>query len=284
MILQFNSCEIKQPFYLQQKHCLTIILMLFYSILSFAQGCIYDSLATAQLPLLEIDTFKSDLDELHLLNHPVVNTQGECNSCVAWALCYYGLSILENQQNNPFSPYIICQLTERCGTGMDVREGLAALKKYQNDESSFKHEIPRLKNSKPYCSSKSIDKQGDTLSMECLYQHNNNTRNNLDLFMKRVRQEIMDKRPIILVIRLDETVLASKGTQTINISNTLKETKKFHALCGIGYSYNESAKTGYIEVINSWGREWGIDGRARINYEDIEHIVTTAYSLGTLKQ
>jgi Papain family cysteine protease len=255
--------------------------MLFSTFFSFGQGCLFDSVATAQLPFLEIDTFKSLSGSTEVLSCPPVQDQGNCNSGVAWALSYYALSIIRSNEDakilsNPFSPSIICETTNRCGTGLYVQEGMTVIRNYAR-------RYPHYEGNVPTCGSKK--EMGDTLQPELLYFNQlNEAPAAVNLFMQRVKQEIgINNRPVILLIRCNEQLKSLKNAEWIPTSRGLRASKDFQAVCAIGYSYDNDCKEDYIQIVNSWGTGWGKDGFAKIRCADIQNIVVAAYSLKSLE-
>lgn len=270
-----------------KRYIFFILFIVFCKFSAYSQGCIYDSLATSQLPYLEIDTFNSELGEIKNLPYPKVADQQDCNSCVAWALSYYALSMKRKQYDDPFSPYFICEETKRCGSrydkaqGMQVPEGLAALKAYQNRMN----DTPRFNRSSPNCDGSSVASSEKKKQDNILFQHKNEKGYSKDTaiagLMVRVRQEIsIQECPVILVIKCDKN-LKMTGIKGGKMPPPTQNNPINHAVCVIGFNYNESQKTGHLTFVNSWGASWGNAGTAQIDYEDIYDIVLVAYSLSS---
>jgi Papain family cysteine protease len=282
MILQFNSCEIKQPFYLQQKHCLTIVLMLFYSILSFAQGCLFDSVAASKQPIKKLREHLGaapDMFSLKTLKRcPEVGDQTNCNSCVAWALSYYAFSIKKDSINEPYSPYFICEKTKNCGNGMYIEEGYAILTQYE-------WSMPRLKDNTPNCNN-ATSNTNTTQIMEKLYQYDATKIDkaqyaSIDTLMSAIQTIISNGKPVILIMRyhpkLRSMELGHGENAMIRPFNELKTATDYHAVCVVGYQHKRMGND-YIEIINSWGNTWGNGGYAKIKREHFDSIIMAVYA------
>ncbi len=284
----------------KQKCRLIIVTLFFYGGSSWAQGCLFDPIEAAKQPTRP--PYKN------LGNHSsqsiktrcpkIIGDQKGCKSSVAWALSYYGLSIKpyeKQSKSSPFSPYFICEATNRCEKGMFLEEGFYAIKKYQNNIDA----LPAYANSKPNCGTASAQMQPKTKLVK-LYQADT-SRNEIaqnaaiDSLMRHLEfhLDIKNKvaKPVILILRYHKNLENIKGNNaTVLPFDALKTTTEYHAVCVVGYQVNYDLKKGYnqappstddsvIEFVNSWGAQWGNQGFAKINRKDIPQVVMAAYLL-----
>jgi Papain family cysteine protease len=273
----------KKHFYLQQKYGLTIVLMLFYSISNFAQGCLFDTIAAAKQPLKKIREHlgaKPTQYSLKMLDRcPDVGNQQDCKSCVAWALSYYAFSIVQNSIKEPYSPYFICEKTKRCGEGMYLEECFAVIKQYQQN-------MPRFKNSTPTCG-EATSRANKEITMEKLYLYDANQSDearyrSIDALMSEIQTTVSDGKPVILIMRYHPKLNSIEGVSfgtdaTVRPFDELKTTTAYHAVCVVGYKYEHKGND-YIEIVNSWGKTWGNDGYAKIKREHFDSIMMAVYA------
>jgi Papain family cysteine protease len=278
--------EVHQPL----KQSSIFVFMLFYSIAGFSQGCLFDPVAAAKQP---IKKFKEHLGAKHrtfslkkMNRCPEVGDQKSCKSCVAWAMGYYAFSILKDSTNEPYSPYFICEKTKNCGDGMYVEDGYAVLNQY-------KWGIPRFKNSKPNCDITTAV-QPLTPTMEKLYQYDLNKSDNerfqeVELLMASIQSSIVNinkPKSVILIMRyhpkLHSPQMIGQGEEAaIRPFDELKTTTEYHAVCVVGYNYTRMGND-YLEIVNSWGTNWGNNGYAKIKREHFDSIIMAVYAFSVL--
>lgn len=259
-------------------------LFLFCGLFGYAQGCLFDPAAAARqqtAPLRPRLGAKSKTFSHRLANrYPPIANQGDCNSCTAWACIYYGLTIQQGQQLNPYSPYFICEKTKRCKTGMYLEETVKALNAVRVGT------IPRIQGSIPNCDD-GAPKNSSTDTLKKLYQFDPKqgmAAKNLavDTLMQHLETYLKDQ-PVILILRYHpdlknlqgETMLPLDVLKTMPASTAL-EPAKYHAVCVVGYNNREANP--HIEIINSWGAGWGDQGFAKIKKEHIQSLVAAVYT------
>lgn len=247
--------QLKVRFYQQQKY-LMVAFFTFYTLSSLAQGCIYDAVEAAKQPTRQLDAVHATPFRKFELSCPPVGEQNaDCRDCVAWAVCYYGLSIIHKEIKTPYSPYFICNQTNRCVKGMSVEEGFEPIASYAKEKSPT-NRIPRYSNWEA-CTGKK-EKSESTLKMQRLP---------IDSLLHHAKQQLGNfKHPIILVIPFSAKLRASQE-EFIRPEHVKNPTDK-HAVCVVGYD-DSKLGGGYLLIVNSWGKAWGKNGFAKIALQDI---------------
>jgi Papain family cysteine protease len=217
-----------------------------------AQGCLlvtdYDS-----LPIFTPDTMKTrsaPLPAVHSMKNrcPPVRDQGDCNACCPWAVGYYGMSILHNLKDTPYSPYFVCEKTGKCDIGMNPLEAYTIMATTLVPDIADTPPCTNL----PCC--KTSVQEIVPLRLESLKTP--------DLFKKA----LAENRPIILVLDLSTVKVEptqDNGYQWIITAFNEPKTRKLHAVCVIGYDETNDS----VEIVNSKGLKWGNKGFAKISFE-----------------
>lgn len=234
---------------------------------------------------------------------PPVADQGTFGTCVSWATTYYGMTILDNIRNNKkdshslssyFSPMLTHDLSrirlDSCeeGTyipraldvlkyfgatnidyyGLECRDGLEDI--YYNDIMSYNDR-----------SEKEIEKIFKSARNNRLSGYNYLGKYDL---INKVKYFLNEKMPIIISVKqynsIEESNFVGKDTWNGVIENDYSYGG--HALCVIGYDDNKLG--GAVQIINSWGTDWGSNGFFWIRYADFEKVVKGAYAMNGISQ
>jgi Domain of unknown function (DUF4384)/Papain family cysteine protease len=89
-----------------------------------------------------------------------------------------------------------------------------------------------------------------------------------------IRQTLANKKPVVLGILCFKSLRQTKKVWSGNLSSY---SGSCHAVCVTGY--DDTFEGGAIEVMNSWGTDWGEGGFSMIRYRDLDTILTAAYEI-----
>lgn len=83
---------------------------------------------------------------------------------------------------------------------------------------------------------------------------------------------------ILLGINWTEDLANSNGYITIDNCGARRGDRVLggHALCLLGYRFDENTSETWFKMWNSHGREWGLDGRAWVHSRAVEHWIQTS--------
>jgi C1A family cysteine protease len=209
---------------------------------------------------------------------PLVLSQGQLGSCVAWASTYAGLTIVKRIENNnikfePFSPLNLYVRYKKifhespCSYGACLPVALNLLK--QKGCNSFQ----KFPNSCDGNVSEKIEYTDKLYDFDAI---NSNE-------IIKIKSAITAKMPVVIGIKcyssndwqravLDDGVWSGYYSGTVNGG---------HAMCLIGFDDNKAG--GAFEIMNSWGDDWGDKGFFWIKYTDFAIHVEECYAMITRK-
>lgn len=214
---------------------------------------------------------------------PTRKNQGQQGSCVGWASAYAARSILEAATTGKdpnavaFSPsFLYNQIALARCEGSYTSE---ALEKMKRDGLVYLSKFPYDENS---CSKKP---GGDLLDEAKNFRIRGYNRlskggRNYDVDLDALKQNIAQGAPVVIAMKVPESFYAVSGdlwTPKSSERNGNLDRLGGHAMCAIGYDNNKFG--GAIQVMNSWGRNWGNDGVFWIKYDDFSRFVREAYGL-----
>ncbi len=103
--------------------------------------------------------------------------------------------------------------------------------------------------------------------------------NNYDVDIDAMKQNISSGAPVIIAMKIPESFYYVNTDLWTPESRDYKGIDKMsgHAMCVIGYDDNKFG--GAVQVMNSWGRNWGNDGIFWMKYTDFSKFVREAYGL-----
>ena len=90
-----------------------------------------------------------------------------------------------------------------------------------------------------------------------------------------MRKAIMRGNPVIVELQVTNEFRNLRQVRIWNASDGDKTPSGTHFLVAVGY--NEDSKT--VELLNSWGREWGNAGYIRMSYDDFGALAVNGYVL-----
>jgi hypothetical protein len=89
-----------------------------------------------------------------------------------------------------------------------------------------------------------------------------------------IKQTLANKKPVIIGVWHYKSFEQAKKIWSGNLSNY---SGSGHALCVTGY--DDTVEGGAIEVMNSWGTDWGESGFSKIRYKDLDTILKYAFEI-----
>ncbi len=90
-----------------------------------------------------------------------------------------------------------------------------------------------------------------------------------------MRKAIMRGNPVIVELQITNEFKNLRQARIWNAADGDKTPAGTHFLVAVGY--NEDSKT--VELLNSWGREWGNGGYIRMSYDDFGALAVNGYVL-----
>ncbi len=89
-----------------------------------------------------------------------------------------------------------------------------------------------------------------------------------------IKQTLANKKPVVIGIWHYKSFEKAKKVWSGDLS---KYSGSGHAVCLTGY--DDNLEGGTVEVMNSWGTEWGEGGFSRIRYRDLDTILKYAFEI-----
>ena len=204
---------------------------------------------------------------------PEVGSQGYTGTCTSWATSYYTLSLLyniENHSNISFSPFFLynnlkSSKDSACLDGIYIFEALDFLK--------YKGGIPSSK----YLDQCRLNKDTSTKNWDLAinYRIKNYKSIGQDNRIQRIKKSLSLLKPIVIAINTPDSFATSLNGDTWD--GIVDDMRGGHALSLVGYDDNKEG--GCFEIINSWGKEWGNNGKIWIKYSDFEKLVYEVYEV-----
>jgi hypothetical protein len=219
------------------------------------QGCIYDSLHES-LPRFEIDSGTRILPPMAFSLRrqcPDIGNQGDCQSCSAWAVVYYGMSIRDKRRIKPYSPYFICERSGKCAVGMKLSEALGIATRFV---------VPSVQEFSTCPQSCCIGATPSTIESYLTAIEGADAE-------KKLKYALTQGYPVILTMNLrsvrQEPLLENQFFWVLGGLASEKQSPLYHAVCVVGYDESENC----IEIVNSKGKSWADGGFAKISFEHL---------------
>ena len=271
-----------------QKHILVISLFVFslkiYSQeYEYGRGILLDESlylnSPKSAPLLRGD-FVNLPDSFSIKNFiPIPGSQGPMATCSGWACAYSGRTTLEAIVNNwnkgiintnVFSPSFVYNQIKKspsCDDGASLIEALDVLKNYGS---------LRLLDFEYSCDKQvTFDDRENAKKYKIKDFREIAYRTDLNKTLK-VKKSLVENKPVVIAIDCPYSFNYAKEIWTPD-STDYKYWEQGHALTVV--SYNDQKFGGAFEVLNSWGKDWGIDGLTWIKYSDFEFFCKYAFEL-----
>lgn len=214
---------------------------------------------------------------------PEAMNQGSQASCVGWALAYAARTILEAinsgkpAQQRAFSPASLYnQISPPNCQSTTIYKGLQAMKQNgvlpMQDFSYDENDCSRM----PPPSLRQKMGQFNRIGFHRLSVSDSNHRTHLNA----IKQNISQGKPVIIGMMVGGSFLKPmNGKRLWNPNEADHAMVGFfgHAMCVI--AYDDELEGGALQVLNSWGKRWGQQGKAWIRYRDFLQFNHEAYSL-----
>lgn len=254
----------------------------------FGLGCKIDQKkydkAAVYTPL-DVEFTKSSLPRAATLEKfaPKRLNQGQQGSCVGWASAYAARTIVEavatgdNPNDVAFSPaFLYNQIALEDCDGSYTSE---ALEKLENDGALFLSEFPydestcsHKPNAKELARAKDYTIRG--------YTRLSKSGNEYDVNLDALKQNIAQGGPVILAMKIpnsfceitNEELWTPRKNEFKNIDNL-----GGHAMCAVGYDDDKFG--GAVQIMNSWGSDWGARGFIWVKYSDFMQFCREAYAV-----
>jgi Domain of unknown function (DUF4384)/Papain family cysteine protease len=91
-----------------------------------------------------------------------------------------------------------------------------------------------------------------------------------------IKQTLANKKPVVIGIWHYKSFEQAKKVWSGNLS---KYSGSGHAVCLTGYDDTFEGGVGAVEVMNSWGTNWGESGFSKIRYKDLDTILKYAFEI-----
>jgi Papain family cysteine protease/Domain of unknown function (DUF4384) len=252
----------------------------------FATGLDFDDAAYAKTPVKKRELSRS-YEKLPLKSDlkpfcPTPQQQGDFGTCVGWAVGYAACTISEGVAKNIQNKNILNEIASsptyiyafgksekdvQCKRGAKIDDALTKLKNVV---------VPRHQNFKEMCTP--LDKLPKNISdglkindFTKLFKDSDDWKQKLE----QLKKSLSDKKPIVIGIMCFKSLTQAKKVW----SGKQDEYMGGHAVCVMGY--DDTFEGGAVEIMNSWGDNWGEKGFTMIRYSDFEAILKYAYELKT---
>jgi hypothetical protein len=253
----------------------------------FGMGCGFDQTKYDNIKVYEPLASSSNKNKIpasfSLYNYaPKRKDQGAQGSCVGWATAYAARTVLEayatgkDPNSIAFSPSFLYNQVAKPGCNgaytsdaleIMATKGSLPWAKFDYDENSC--------SKKPNANQLSEAKQYKIIG----YNRLSKTGNDYDVSLEALKQNIAQGAPVILAMKVPE----SFNDLDKELWEPTKKDYKYieflggHAMCAIGY--DDFKFGGAVQIMNSWGRNWGSDGVFWMRYTDFEKFIREAYCL-----
>ncbi len=219
---------------------------------------------------------------------PEAQDQGTQGSSVGWASAYAARTILEaiacDQPAQPlaFSPSsLFNQISSPNCQSASIFKGLQAMKQNgvlpMRDFPYDEHDCSRM----PPPSLRKKMGQFNRIGFHRLTLDGHDYRTHLDA----IKQNISQGRPVVIGMMVGGSFLEPMNGMrlwTPRNSDLAMEGFFGHAMCII--AYDDTLEGGALQVLNSWGTQWGQQGKAWIRYRDFLHFNKEAYSVFLMEE
>lgn len=214
---------------------------------------------------------------------PTARNQGQQGSCVGWGSAYAARTIVESQRTGrapnevAFSPAFLynqiklegCQgsYIHRAMQNMEEVGSLPFTNFGYTDESCDRAPTSQERNSaSPYKmkGSARLTKGGEDYTIDLL----------------AIKQNLSQGAPVVIGMMVGQSFMQPMIGKSIwepTESDFSGSGLGGHCMCVIGY--DDYLEGGCFEIMNSWGKEWGKEGRCWVRYNDFLSFTKEAYSV-----
>ncbi|MEN9610452.1 MAG: hypothetical protein RLZZ628_1266 [Bacteroidota bacterium] len=212
---------------------------------------------------------------------PTPQQQGDYPNCVGWAIGYAACTISEAVSKNiqdrklvdamATSPmYVYAHAKPKkdteCNSNAKMDDALTNLK--------LVSAIPRLQQFNEICTPpkdlpKNFSEGIRITDFVSLFKESDSKQQKLYL----IKQALSNRKPVVAAIKVYDSMKNAKKIW----SGDLAHYTGGHAVCFVGY--NDDLEGGTVEMMNSWGTDWGDKGFTLIRYKDLDTILKYAFEL-----
>jgi len=218
---------------------------------------------------------------------PARRSQGHQGSCVGWSTSYAARTILqakatgERPDDVAFSPSFLYNpiALEGCN-GTYMKKALERLKTAGDlPFSEFAYDVESC-DAEPSGDQAARAKTFRIRGYDRLSEDADEYVTNVDA----IRQHLAQEAPVVIGMMVGGTFERGMQGKRVWIPTDSDYAREGdwggHAMTAIGY--DDALEGGAIEIMNSWGTDWGQDGIAFVRYEDFPKFVDEAYGLHSL--
>jgi hypothetical protein len=242
---------------------------------TFAKANVYEGL----------DEGKSNLPEyISLLKFaPERLNQGQQGSCVAWSSAYAARTIVEavstgeNANTAAFSPAFMYNQI-----GLDGCQGSYLIRAMKN--LTEVGAVPF--NDFPY-TDKDCERKPDNSLIQVAadkkmlgYTRLTDNESTRAINLHAIKEHLAKDVPVVIGMMVGGSFMQQmQGQEIWHPQEDDYNMMGFggHAMCVIGY--DDRKEGGAFQIMNSWGKDWGVNGIAWVLYKDFKHFVKEAYGL-----
>ena len=214
---------------------------------------------------------------------PSVGNQGDYGTCVGWSSGYAARTILWAKANSitskseisahAFSSYFVYRHISNdysCQNGTALPDALFTLKYkgvplHQNFISACPSSIP----SRVYEEAKenTIQNYARVFGLD----------DNEDYKIRSIKKALAEGNPVVIGMLVGRSFILCKTALWTPESSDALYQQGGHAMCVIGYDDNKYG--GAVEIMNSWGTNWGNEGFIWVKYSDFAAATKYAFEL-----
>ncbi len=248
----------------------------------FARAEIYE-------PLADDDT-KNPLPEAANLQKfaPEVGNQGSQGSCVAWSSAYGARTILEaskagqNPNNLRFSPAFLYNQI-----GLDGCQGSYIIRamEFMTKQGSVPYEqFPYTDQDCSRSPSQDQVREAAQYRMRGFNRLSKGDRTDV-IDLRAIKENLAQGAPVVIGMMVGPSFMQDMLGKDVWIPQEGDRGMMGfggHAMCVVGY--DDKKYGGSFLIMNSWGKEWGVNGFAWVRYGDFNYYVREAYGVDPMHQ
>ncbi|GAO44782.1 peptidase C1 family protein [Flavihumibacter petaseus NBRC 106054] len=248
----------------------------------FERAAIYEPLAE--------DNSKNPLPEAANLQRfaPAVGDQGAQGSCVAWSSAYGARTILEASKSGQdpnsvrFSPAFLYNQI-----GLDGCQGsyIVRAMEFMTKQGAVPYE--QFPYTDQDCSRTPSQEQVREAGQFRMRGFNRLSQGDCTdaIDLRAIKENLAQGAPVVIGMMVGQSFMKDMMGKDVWIpSESDRSMMGFggHAMCVVGY--DDRKYGGSFLIMNSWGKEWGVNGFAWVRYGDFNYYVREAYGVEPMHQ